>query len=281
VYPAIPHHAGDLAAEFKSSGDEPLRDQLVACTSCGLQYVSPRLRPQLILDGYREGTDERFVSQAAARERTFARSLAVIERYARGRGRLFDVGTAAGSFLHAARQRGWTVSGCEPNRWMCEWGREHYGLTIHAGTLFEHPQPDAHFDVVTVWDVLEHVPDPRQFLRECHRIVKPGGLLVVNYPDIGSWIARAMRRRWVFLLSVHLYYFTRATIREALQRTGFTVEHIQPHFQRLELDYVLERGEPLVGPLARLGRRMFRAGGLGKVQVPYWIGQTLVVARRR
>ncbi len=280
IYPPLEKRHSDLAAEFKSSGDEPLADRLVACAVCGLQYVSPRLRPDLILEGYRLGSDERFVSQAAARERTFARSLALIETHAPARGHLLDVGTAGGSFMHVAATRGWRVSGCEPNLWLCEWGKRHYGLDIQPGTLLDHAHPDRSFDVVTVWDVLEHTADPKRFLEECHRVLKPGGLLVVNYPDIGSWIARLMGRRWVFLISVHLYYFTRRTLRDLLGRVGFDVLDVRPHFQRLELHYVLERSEPLAGPLARAASRVAARLGLHRWQVPYWVGQTLVIARR-
>lgn len=279
IYPSTRAALGDVVEEFKSSGDEPLRDQLVACRRCGLEYVSPRLRSEVILRGYSGGTDERFVSQSAARERTFGKCLDILERHAPGRGRLLDVGTAAGAFLHVARARGWRVDGCEPNRWMCEWGRSHYGLDIRPGTLAEQHYPDATFDVVTLWDVLEHAPDPLALLAECRRVLRPGGLLVVNYPDIGSWIARLMGRRWLFLISVHIYYFTRRTIARALERAGFSVAEIRPHVQQLEFDYILTRAEPVAGPLARVGRRLARPLGLATWQMPYWIGQTLCVAR--
>jgi hypothetical protein len=60
--------------------------------------------------------------------------------------------------------------------------------------------------------------------------LKEDGLLVINYPDIGSWIARLMGRSWVFLLDVHLYYFTRATIHKLLDDAGFDVVCMRPHF---------------------------------------------------
>lgn len=279
IYPGAARTVHDPAVEFRSSGDEPLREPVVACVACGLQFVNPRLNPQLILDGYREGADPVFVSQAAARERTFARALARIESRVPGKGRLLDIGTAGGSFIHVAAQRGWTVSGCEPNKWLCEWGNKTYGLDIRPGTHVEQGYPDAVFDVVTVWDVLEHAADPTAFLHECRRILKPGGLLVVNYPDIGTWIAKLMGRRWPMLISVHLYFFTPATLKDLLARTGFVAVHIRPHFQWLELKYVFTRAEPVLGVLARVALRIVSAVGLGKVHVPYWIGQTLVEAR--
>lgn len=270
----------DLVQKFRASGDELLIDRLVQCSACKLQYINPRLRGDLILSSYAEGDDEVYVSQVAARERTFDASLARIEGLAGKRGRLLDVGTAAGAFLAAARARGWDAEGCEPNRWLANWGARHYGVTIRPGSVFDQHYPSGSFDVVTLWDVLEHTTDPRATLERCRQLLRPGGLLVVNYPDIGSWIARLLGRRWLFLTSVHLHYFTRRTITQILQSTGFQVETIRPHVQRLELDYILSRGAVLHGALAGASRRVAAALRLGRKQVPYWLGQTFVAARR-
>lgn len=270
----------DLVQKFRASGDELLIDQLVKCRRCGFQYVNPRLRGDLIFSGYTEGDDPTYVSQLQARERTFAASLDEIERAAGGTGRLLDIGTAAGAFVAAARARGWEAEGCEPNKWLAGWGASHYGITIRQGSVFDQNYAEESFDVVTLWDVIEHTLDPRAMLDRCRRLLKPGGVLIVNYPDIGSWIARTLGRRWLFLTSVHLYYFDRRTIRRMLESTGFEVEGIRPHWQRLELDYILFRGSVLNRSLSNVSRRMASIVGAGKSQVPYWLGQTFVIARR-
>ncbi len=272
----------DFTRTFSSSSDERLNHQLVACARCGLQYVSPRLRARAVLEGYSGGSDEQFVSQALGREITFAKSLDAIESlWNREPGRLLDIGTGGGSFPFIASKRGWQADGCEPNRWLCDWALENYGLPIRQGTVFEQAYPAKSYDVVTLWDVLEHTPDPKTEIREIHRLLKDDGLLVINYPDIGSWIARLMGRSWVFLLDVHLYYFTRATIRKLLEDAGFDIVRIRPHFQRLALGYVLGRALPYAGAPARLAERVVRMLGMADRQVPYWMGQTLVIARRR
>jgi hypothetical protein len=89
-----------------------------------------------------------------------------------------------------------------------------------------------------------------------------------------------MGRSWVFLLDVHLYYFTRATIRQLLEKAGFDILRISPHFQRLSLGYVLSRAAPYVGAPARVSERVVRRLGLGDLQIPYWMGQTVVIARK-
>jgi hypothetical protein len=78
-----------------------------------------------------------------------------------------------------------------------------------------------------------------------------------------------------------LYYFTRATIRKLLEDAGFDIVLVRPHFQRLALGYVLRRAMPYVGGPARMAERIFRMMGISDWKVPYWMGQTLVMARRR
>ena len=271
----------DLIQKFRASGDELLIDRLVRCRGCGLQYISPRLRGDLIFSSYAEGEDPVYVSQMDARERTFATSLAHIEKLVGRPGTLLDIGTAAGGFLAAATKRGWKAEGCEPNRWLAAWGSKHYGVRIRSGSVFEQPYEPSSFDVVTLWDVIEHTTNPREMIEHCRGLLKPGGVLVVNYPDIGSWIARALGRRWLFLTSVHLHYFDRRTMTRFLESAGFDVLAIRPHFQRLELDYILSRGAVLSKQLTAVARGIAKPLGLARSQVPYWLGQTFVAARRK
>jgi SAM-dependent methyltransferase len=270
----------DLIQKFRASGDELLIDQLVKCRDCGLLFISPRLRSDLILSSYAEGKDPVYVSQMEARERTFAISLKRIERVLGRTGRLLDIGTAAGGFLAAAKARGWRAEGCEPNKWLAEWGSRHYGVRIRPGSVFEQAYEPASFDVVTLWDVIEHTTNPREMLEHCRSLLRPGGVLVVNYPDVGSWIARLLGRRWLFLTSVHLHYFDRRTMGRLLESTGFSVTVVRPHIQRLELDYLLARGAVLSGGFATVARKLVKPLGLARAHVPYWLGQTFVAARR-
>jgi SAM-dependent methyltransferase len=271
----------DLQEVFRSSGDEPLQDQMVRCTTCGLHYVRPRLRWDLILEGYRGGTDENFVSQVAFRERTFRACLRKLESVTKPRGRrVLDVGAAGGSFLAMAREKGYEPLGCEPSTWMCAFARERYGLDLHPGTLFDMPVAKGSVDLLTLWDVIEHTPDPKAVLLRAHELLTPEGALVMSWPDYASLAARLLGRRWPFLLTIHLYYFTPATMTALLRRTGFEPLDYRPHFQTLELGYVAMRAAPYLGPLGGLLRGTVRALRLDRLPLAYWVGQTMVVAKK-
>jgi SAM-dependent methyltransferase len=271
----------DLETVFRSSGDEPLQDQMVRCTQCGLYYVRPRLRWDLILEGYKGGTDENFVSQISFRERTFARCLDRVEAALKPPGkRVMDVGAAGGSFLKVARDRGYEPVGCEPSTWMCEFAKSHYGLSLHPGTIFDTPVADGSVHVLSLWDVLEHTPDPTAVLKRAHQLLAPGGVLAISVPDYASGAARFLGGRWPFLLTVHLYYFDPKTMGDLMRRCGFEPLTQQKHLQTLEMGYVGKRAAPYLGPLGGLLTGTLRALRLEKLPFHYWVGQTMFVARR-
>jgi 2-polyprenyl-3-methyl-5-hydroxy-6-metoxy-1,4-benzoquinol methylase len=275
--------AEQLQRAFHASSDEKLMDQLVRCRGCELIYVNPRISDDVLISSYESAVDPAFIGQNPERIRTFSRLLKktlprVGYRMTPG-ARLLDVGCAGGAFLVAARDHGFDVTGVEPSRWLMESGRTRYGLDIRQGILAPGLFPDESFDVITLWDVIEHVPQPRELLGTIHSLLKPGGLLLVNYPDIGSWMARLLRKSWPFLLSVHLLYYTRETMTRQLRNAGFTPVRIQPHFQSLKLGYILKRITPYFG-LARPLRRIVESVGLGSLPFTYNMGQTLVAARK-
>lgn len=272
-----------LREVYRSSSDHALFEQVVRCTTCELVYLNPRLESELIIGSYAQGEDAAHVAQDAMRIRTFTKALhGLARRYDIPLSRattLLDIGCASGAFLKAAHELGLTTVGIEPNRWMAAYGRTMYGLDVRAGTLADHHFADGQFDLVTLWDVIEHVPNPSAELDEIHRILKPGGLLLVNYPDYTSLPARVLGWKWPFWLSVHLTYYSPETIRAQLDKARFKVLELGPHWQTLELDYVLKRMTPYV-PLAKLPRWLVGKLGLGHLPLTYWVGQTRVVAQK-
>ncbi len=286
VYPGqFPEELSEefLKSVYRSSSDHGLFEQVVRCNLCNLVYLSPRLNPDIIIESYSEGEDESFIAQDAMRIRTFEKSLRQLaKKYAiplTKKTKILDIGCAGGAFLKAAHNLGLATKGIEPNKWLSEYAREHYKLDVQAGVLADFRFDDNSFDVITLWDVIEHVPNPEFELNEIHRVLKPGGLLIINYPDHVSLPARLLGRNWPFWLSVHLTYYTPETIKKHLVKCGFAVEAIDPHWQTLELGYVLQRMTPYVG-FAKYVKSAVEKLGIQHMPLTYWMGQTKVVSRK-
>mgnify|MGYP001150036401 CR=1 FL=1 len=206
---------------------------MVECRSCGAVFVGED--PASIDFGalygksyYTGGSDAVFadyVGQEAARRAQARRKLATLRwlppRVAR-RGRLLDVGCAAGFFLAEARAY-YEVQGVELSDWSSAYARDRLGLPVITGTLPDAKLPADHYDVVTLWDVIEHVPDPVPLLAEAARVLRPGGRLVLTTGDWGSAYARAKGADWHLMTPPwHLTMFSRATLAVAARRAGLT-----------------------------------------------------------
>ncbi len=272
-----------LKKMYRSSSDYALFEQVVRCSSCQTVYLNPRLDPSIIIDAYAEGEDESFIAQDFMRMRTFETALRrLAKKYVitlSEETKILDIGCAGGAFLLAAENLGLSAVGIEPNRWLCDYAQKKHQLDARAGTLADHHFPDNIFDLITLWDVIEHVPNPDAELHEIRRILKPNGLLIVNYPDYSSLPARILGKKWPFWLSVHLTYYTPKTINQHLTKSGYEIQTISPHWQTLELGYVFKRMTPYVS-LARPLNAAINKIGMGQFPMTYWIGQTQVVARK-
>lgn len=151
--------------------------------------------------------------------------------------RLLDIGSAKGVFLDVARESGWEPTGVEPAEDYSSYAREVFKLPVYAGTLEEANFPSNHFDVATMWDVIEHLQNPHETAAEAFRVLKPGGLLLILTPNhdslvtfVSHWLYRLSRRRFplerYLYAGVHLYFFTPKTLSELLRRSGFNIVQV-------------------------------------------------------
>lgn len=252
------------------------------CRACGSAWQDPPPAPELVTAAYREMRDERYLEEAATRRRSLRRSLALVEQRAGGRrGRLLDVGCSAGLFAELARASGWDVLGVEPSEWLAARARERLGDAVVCARFEEVALEPGSFDAVCLWDVLEHVPDPPSFLAQAVAALRPGGLLALNVPNIRSWIARALGRRWPLLLPEHLCFFSPASLRLLFDRNGVTETELHLHPVIFGAGYVAHRLAHHQIPGARLLARALGSGPLRRLRVPLLMGELTAVGRKR
>jgi 2-polyprenyl-3-methyl-5-hydroxy-6-metoxy-1,4-benzoquinol methylase len=247
--------------------------RIVQCRQCGLVYTNPRRRPADILQDYERVVDDRYMAERAARIATFRRHIRPLEeRVGKRNGeRLLDVGAHVGVFVEVAAGRGWDAWGLEPSHWAVQQGQKQ-GLQMIQGTLREAELESDSFDVVTMWDVVEHLCDPLADLYEVARILKPGGVFCVHTINVDSPFARLMGRHWPWLVEMHNYFFSPTTLQETIERAGMRVESWRVQKRYLHLGYLLSRLSGWSPPLGRLAEGAVRRLGLEHLLIPVNFG---------
>lgn len=207
-------------------------EQHVRCCDCGLIYVNPRQAMAQIEAFYEEeyyGLGQKIDYEA--RVEFFAGMARRLENQIRP-GRLLDIGCGYGHFLLACQKRGWQVAGVELGGVACAWAREE-GLDVFNGTLAQARYPENSFDLVTLWNVLDHLAEPLAEVREILRVLRPGGRICFRVPNAAFHLRAKKALRLLQVLGVrdvttfHLISLTPRTARLLLERGGFTAVRVE------------------------------------------------------
>jgi 2-polyprenyl-3-methyl-5-hydroxy-6-metoxy-1,4-benzoquinol methylase len=248
--------------------------RIIKCSGCGLVRVDEipdreRLE-HLYSESYFRSSDsgalgyDDYLADRAKISRTFHRRMREIEQWTGSTGRLLDVGCAAGFSLDVAKKRGWEVEGIEISEFACELGHRELGIDIHCGSLDEADFGSESFDVITMWDYIEHVPDPRRDVAMANRLLKADGLLALSTPDISSLPARISGSRWMGIKhEEHLFYFSRNTIQKLLRICGFEPVRVEHVGKYIDVRFFSKRIGLYSGMLQRLIERMVNLVGIG------------------
>ena len=215
------------------------RYQLIECLQCGLVRLHPFPTPEELRVLY-SGTY--FKSESASERgyldyegdhnnylRTFRRRLKMIRDYLSASDRILEVGCALGFFLDTLREAGFEhLTGIDLSAYAIARAQARMGNQVEllAGNIGDLPSGRS-FDVVFMWDVLEHIPNPIAALNQVRVLLNPGGRLILETQDVGSVMAQINGRRWhMYKVPEHLYHFQPSTIKMLLNKTGFQVVKI-------------------------------------------------------
>jgi SAM-dependent methyltransferase len=265
------------------------RERVVTCRGCGLVYLWPQPSPETVRaifeELYATGGGSlpelrdyyRFTFDDAPDNplvQCYEGWLDAIERH-HAPGRIADVGCGTGLFLAVARRRGWAPFGVDDSADATRHARERFGIDVHTGAFEDLARSGRRFDVVTMWDVIEHARDPVGLLGIARRCLAPGGILALATPNqrnvldvVAGLLYRLSAGRVTgplekFYIPLHFTYFTAATLGDALARAGFGVVAVRRELtdtRRLALAApvrLVVQGLFAVARLTRLENRLF------------------------
>jgi 2-polyprenyl-3-methyl-5-hydroxy-6-metoxy-1,4-benzoquinol methylase len=206
-------------------------DRIRKCRACSAAFVHPRpngpellsqYSPHYFRAKYESLRESGYLSMDAWREKTdlcFAR----VSKLRGGKpGLMMDFGCGKGWLLEAARDRGWQVQGLELCPEVAKEVMERVGTHIYTGSIFDVALPSETFDLVTMFDVIEHLEQPLEALLICHRILKPGGVLVISTPNLSGIGCRLLgARAFGMWPDEHIVYFGPAAMNRALRLARF------------------------------------------------------------
>lgn len=197
-------------------------EAFVRCRACTLTLINPRPSLARIRAHYDAAYSAGYTRKAHAK---IIRARKRVARLKRAGGRWLDVGCSAGFVVKAALEAGFEAWGVDIEAAGIAYGRDTLGLPrLACGVLEDQDYPAAHFDVISAYDVIEHVPDLNRFVAELARILAPHGVLDIGTPDIGHWrVPRALAHWQELKPSEHLYYFNRQTLGHLLARHGLRI----------------------------------------------------------
>ncbi len=256
--------------------------QIVQCNHCGFVYANPRWSDEELLEAYTAVEDRTYLTEREGRELTFSKHLQAMEKHtgpADGRS-LLDIGAYIGVFVETAVAAGWNAWGVEPSEWAAAEAQKQ-GLNVIMGTQ---DAPELHgrqFDVITMWDVIEHVDNPSGEIARAFQLLKPGGWLVLHTMDVDSLAARVMGSRWPWYMDMHLYYFSQKSLAEMLVKNGFQVGWSGAQGRYLRMGYLATRVQAWNAFLGRLATGIINGLHLQKLPIPINFGDLFTVYARK
>ncbi|MBI5118372.1 class I SAM-dependent methyltransferase [Candidatus Poribacteria bacterium] len=247
---------------------------LLKCDGCGLvradNIPDSQEMGQLYSESYFRSADsgavgyDDYIADREKISRTFHRRLKEIEGWTHRKGRLLDIGCATGFSLEVARELGWRAQGVEISEFACDFARKNLGVDVFCGLLANADMEPASFDVVTMWDYIEHCPDPAEEFKKAHSLLRPGGLLALTTPNIASVPARVWRSSWMGIKQgEHLYYFTPGTLKRLLAKSRFETVRLEHVGKYIDVDFFIKRAGLYSSTVERVAGWLTRSLGLG------------------
>jgi SAM-dependent methyltransferase len=254
--------------------------RVVRCRSCGLVRSDPVLGADALAQLYRASTFD-YGDQLDDLRVTYGRALASVAELVPERAGLLDIGTGSGFLLELARDSGWTgLRGVEPAQDAIAKARPDIRPLIAQDLMRPGLFERGSFDAVTMFQVLDHMPDPLDLLAECRRVLTPGGVAMAFNHNVTAWSARLLGQRSPIVDVEHTYLYSPRTVRLLFERAGFDVVSVKPVTNTYSVSY-LARLLPLPDRQKTLLLSLLRDSRVGRLKATVPLGNLCLMARRR
>jgi len=209
---------------------------IVECVSCGFKFTNPRpvedkLGAYYISEEYvsHSNTNKGFINSVyqIVRKYTLLKKLQLISKYYKT-GKILDIGCGTGEFLKTFKDSKWETFGIEPSLDVRKMAIENYGFDVREESELKKLET-SYFDVITMWHVLEHVPQLNDRIEELKRLIKPNGIIIIAVPNCSSLDAKIYKENWAaYDVPRHLYHFRPIDIETVFKNHGLKVFKVLP-----------------------------------------------------
>ena len=213
---------------------------VVTCNKCSLHFIPPFYRKKINYTQYKnaEVTNAVRAGNNWAKIQRHKLRFKFIQKFIK-KGKLFDLGAGWGHFMLAGKELGYDVYGVEISEQPYLYCVNDLKLPVDHIDFFEMDESKK-FDIITMWDVLEHIDKADEFLAKCNKLTKPGGYLILQVPQIDSYFAKRHKDNWKMMGLDHVNYFGKETITRILANNGYEVVKIKSSFEiKLFIMYTL------------------------------------------
>ena len=280
VYPAN-FTPADFNAEVFSARRLPdrIHYRMVRCNSCGLVRSDPVVDGSLLADLYAESTFD-YGEEVADLQETYGRYLDALTRYGAQKNSLLEIGCGNGFFLEEALRRGYrSVRGVEPSADAVSAAAAHVRPNIACDMMRPGLFEEGTFDVVCLFQVLDHLPDPSGVLRECFRVLRPGGLVLSFNHDVRAASARLLKDKSPIIDIEHTYLYSNETMRALFAKQGFDVRRVGSALNKYNLRYLV-RLLPLPAGIKEPALGLLSKSAVGRIRLSVPLGNQYLIGQK-
>ena len=237
MFPAKYAENEDASIYQCTSSGHRTHGRILKCLHCGLVFNETRHDAKKLLDFYSNVEDPTYLKNIDSRFKTFRYNFAKIKPRLPASGKLLDIGSYCGISLKVAHENGFETLGVEPSKWAAGYSEEVMQERVFQGVLRDLPTEEGPFDVITMWDVMEHLPHPVEEMKRIHSRLKPGGVFAFSTLFIDNWYPKIMKERWPWYMDMHLFYFTLDAMNQLLTKADLQLVHHQKYTHVITLEY--------------------------------------------